>query len=357
MTPSSMQVLWAKLASAGLTTGDLPEPEETHSPWYVRVMLGIAGLIAAGFLLGFVGVGFAFVMESKTASVAVGLMLIAAAYAVFRVAPRNDFTSMFALAVSFAAQTLVIFGIVGLFERRMSGGMPWAVIAAIEAVLALAMPNFIHRVASAYAAGVCFAYACAASGADAVVAGVVAAAVAFAWLNEARLGKLHAIVTPIAYGLTLAFVYIEGMGAFSHSLVMMFGPQPGPVAWPWIGEALVAAALLVSVAVLLKRTGRGLQETRAILPLVAAAALGAASFKAPGIAGGLMIALLGFANGNRVLLGLGIAALLFYVSSYYYLLAATLLVKSGVLAVTGIVLLAVRWVVLNIVMPEEGADA
>jgi hypothetical protein len=357
MSPSSMQALWARLASAGLTTGDMPAAEEAHTPWYVRVMLGIAGLIAAGFLFGFVGMAFAFVLESKTASFAVGLMVITVAYALFRAAPRNDFTSIFALAASFAGQGLVIFGVFGFFERQGAGGLPWAAIAAIEAVLALAMPNFIHRAVSAYAAGLCFAYACAASGANVVAAGVVAAAVAFAWLNEARLGKRHAMVTPIAYGLTLSFVQIEGVAPFSHSIGMMFGPRPAPVAWPWIGEALVAAALLVTVAVLLKRTGRGLQQSRAILALVAAAAIGAASFTAPGIAGGLMIALLGFANGNRVLLGLGIAALLLYVSSYYYLLAATLLVKSGVLAATGVVLLAVRWVVLTVVMPKEGADA
>lgn len=356
MNPSSVRELWSRLASAGLTVGDMPEAGEAHTPWYVRVMLGIAGLIAAGFLLGFVGVGFEFVIKSKVASISVGLTVIAAAYAVFRVAPRNDFTSMFALAVSFAGQALMIFGVFGFFERHMTGAMPWAAVAVIEAVLTVAMPNFIHRTVSAFAAGLAFAYACEVSGAHAVPAGVVAAAVALVWLNEARLGKLHAIVTPIGYGLTLSFMQIEGTALLRNSVAIVFGPRLLPGASPWIGEALVVAALLVSVGVLLKRTGWGPREPRTVLALVAAAAIGAASFKAPGIAGGLMIVLLGFANGNRLLLGLGIAALLFYVSSYYYLLDATLLVKSGVLAATGVVLLAARWLVLNVVM-KEGADA
>ncbi len=90
MNPSSVHELWSKLASAGLTVGDMPATEEAHTPWYVRAMLGIAGLIAAGFLLGFVWIGFDFVLRSKTASLAVGLMVIGAAYAVFRVAPRNE---------------------------------------------------------------------------------------------------------------------------------------------------------------------------------------------------------------------------------------------------------------------------
>ena len=357
MSPSSVRELWSKLASAGLTVGDMPETEEAPTPWYVRVMLGIAGWIAAGFLLGFVGIGFAFVMESKTASLAVGLMLIAAAYAVFRAAPRNDFTSMFALAVSFAGQALVIFGVFGLLERHIANGPPFAAVAAIEAVLAVVMPNFIHRAASAYAAGLAFAYACEVSGAHFVPAGVVSAAVAAVWLNEARFGKLHAVVTPIGYGLTLSFVQIEGTAPFGHSMAMMFGSRAVPSAWPWVGEALAAAALLASVWVLLKRAEWTLPEPRALLAMIAALAIGAASFKAPGIAGGLMIALLGFSNGQKPLVGLGIAALLFYVSGYYYLLDATLLVKSGVLAATGAVLLAARWLALNVVMPKGGADA
>ena len=45
---------------------------EARAPWYVRVMLGIAGWIGAMFLLGFVGAGFAFVMRSSGAMFVVG---------------------------------------------------------------------------------------------------------------------------------------------------------------------------------------------------------------------------------------------------------------------------------------------
>jgi len=357
MSPPSMHELWSKLGSAGLTVGAMPVAEEAHTPWYVRVMLGISGLIAAMFLLAFVGVGFSFVMENKIASLTVGLMVIAGAYALFRTLPQGDFASMFALAVSIAGQALVVVGILGFFDHATVRATPVALIAVIEALLALAMPNFIHRTASAYAAGLAFAYACEASGAHFIAAGVVAAAVAWAWLNEARLGKLHSIVTPVGYGLTLAFVQIEGTALIGHSTAALFGSQTVYKGWPWIGEALVLAALLVSAWTLLGRAGWVLPERRAVLALIAAAAIGAASFKAPGIAGGLMIVLLGFANGNRVLVGLGIAALLFYVSGYYYLLDATLLLKSGVLAATAVALLAARWLVLNVVMPKERLDA
>jgi uncharacterized membrane protein len=78
------------------------------------------------------------------------------------------------------------------------------------------------------------------------------------------------------------------------------------------------------------------------------------SLEAPGIAAGLCILLLGFAHGNRALAGLGGAALLLYAGGYYYDLQLTLLAKSQVLAATGGVLLALRWLALRLLPPGPG---
>ena len=51
------------------------------------------------------------------------------------------------------------------------------------------------------------------------------------------------------------------------------------------------------------------------------------------------------------------AVLALYMGGYYYLLHVTLLEKSTVLLVTGLVLLGARWSILNHVMPQEHADA
>jgi uncharacterized membrane protein len=69
------------------------------------------------------------------------------------------------------------------------------------------------------------------------------------------------------------------------------------------------------------------------------------------------VLVIGFANGNRVLAGLGIIAMLGYLSHYYYSLQITLLEKSAVLACTGIALLAAR-VALQRYWPETtGGDS
>jgi hypothetical protein len=345
--------LWSKLAATGLAAGDMPVVEEAHTPWYVRVMLGAAGVIAAVFLLAFVGAGLSFVIKSEAFSVLAGLLLVAAAYGLFTAGPRSDFVAMFALAVSLAGQALLAFGIFMMFEGR--GTLPYAVFALVEATLALVIPSFIHRAGTAYAAALAFEYACYAAGIWYLPVGVLGVAVAASWLSEARLAKFHSVAAPISYGLTLAFIQMESTPLFRHTIGIRSDSRVMEYASAWTGEALVAAALVATVWLLIRRAGWASTSPRAVLALGAALAFGAASFNAPGIAGGLMIVVLGFANGNRVLTGLGIAALLFYVFAYYYLLQETLLFKSGVLLATGFVLLVARWIMH--VVSKERADA
>ena len=346
--------LWSRLAAAGIVAGNLPREPEATAPWYVRLMLGLAGCIAAGFLIGFVGIGLSFLTESTAGSIAAGLAMIGAAYGLF-LAARSDFSSMFGFAVSCAGQALLAIGVFKLFGNDRSAA-PWAMLGAIQALLALAMPNAVQRFASAAMAPILLAIALGMHGAVGLAAGLLAACVAVLWLNELKAARYHEALAPIGYGLTLSLAYIEA--ELTDASLAGFLPSPGG-RWapPWAGEALALAALLLTAVCLARRAGLGLREPRMLLTATAVAVLGGASFTAPGIAAGLMIVLLGFGNGNRLLTGAGIAALLFYVSKYYYVLDATLLVKAGVLAATGVALLAVRWLILHVVLTGGRADA
>ena len=79
MNAPEAHALWLRLQAAGLIEGETPAPGLVVAPWFVRAMLGIAGWIGAVFLLGFVGLGFRFVMESAGASFIVGLLACGAA--------------------------------------------------------------------------------------------------------------------------------------------------------------------------------------------------------------------------------------------------------------------------------------
>jgi uncharacterized membrane protein len=137
----------------------------------------------------------------------------------------------------------------------------------------------------------------------------------------------------------------------------VLGGPMGVGSWFWVGTTLTDAVFVVTAGVLFLRAGWRLRDPQTWLSLGAMVALCLVSFPAPGIVACLLIVVLGFSNGNRLLFGAGIAALALYIGGYYYRLDVTLLHKSIVLLVTGLVLLGARWLILNHVMPQEHADA
>ncbi|HXV07576.1 MAG TPA: DUF4401 domain-containing protein [Burkholderiales bacterium] len=338
----SAQRLWETLCAAGVASGHAPPGTEPHSPWYVRAMLGVAGWIAAAFLFGFVGQALPWVVDSKTAALAVGTLMIAAAYALFRVEVGRDFVGQFALAMSLAGQALAAIGVFGVFQPREA--LAWSAIAAGEAILAVLLPNFVHRVWSGYAAAMCAALALVEGGAAVLAVGVVGAGAAWLWSRELAWAARSSLVRPIAYGLTLGLIQIQGDALFMQGLLGMLAEDRDQAGWaqPWVGQVLTGLVLVGAVAHLVASDSR-LARRDAMIALAAAVGFALLSLRAPGIATGVMLVALGFAGGNRVLTGLGVAALLFYLGAYYYTLQATLLAKSAVLAATGAALLAARW--------------
>jgi uncharacterized membrane protein len=120
------------------------------------------------------------------------------------------------------------------------------------------------------------------------------------------------------------------------------GRQPWGEALAWAGAMTMGAVLICTVVLLLRREQLVLNSGAGMVALTAAAVIALALLKVPGVGPAVAILLVGYANGNRVLAGLGIAALVGYLSHYYYALDATLLEKSAFMGCTGVVLLVTR---------------
>ena len=344
MSRVARQELWAKLRSGGLVEGELPAPGEARAPWFVRLMLGIAGWIGALFLLGFVGAAFAFVLKSSVASFVAGACACAAAVVIFRAAPRNDFVAQFGLAVSLAGQVLMVMGAGQWFGRFSSGTALY--LALQQALLFVLVPNFVHRVWAAWSGVLAAAFAMVEIGLYAFTPAVMTAAFLWVALREFELARYGAIVRAGIYGLALAAVQAAVMhgglaGALLH-VQRSHGLELGE-AGLWLGRLASLAVLLWAVVQLLRREGLALGSGQGRVGLAGAVILGAASIKAPGVAPAAAILIVGYANADRVLAGLGIFALLGYLSHYYYSLQATLLEKSALLAAAGVALLAARF--------------
>ncbi|MGQ0658384.1 MAG: DUF4401 domain-containing protein [Chromatiales bacterium] len=343
MTLTARKALWQRLQAAGLVTGDIPPAHAHASPWYVRAMLGVSGWIGALFLLGFVGFGLD-IFDNEMVAAVVGAGCCAAAAVIFRSGRHHDFASQFGLAVSLAGQVLFVHGV----SEWLHGPEPrvFLIIAAFEVALVIFLPNALHRMWSTWAAVIALYFALVDIGVYGILGGVVAVAMALLWLNEFRWGAYGRWLRPVAYGLTLSLIQLDGT-PFLHRWWMFWYAQSTPPVFlsvtRWVSIGLLGTVLLYTVWMLLQREGTDLRSRSGRTALLGALLAVLLSFYAPGLAIALLIIVLGFANGNRVVLGLGLLSLGSYLSWYYYSLQITLLNKSLVLVVTGAVLILLRY--------------
>ena len=352
MTPRAE--LWQQLADAGLVDGPVPERSGPASPWFVRAMLGIAGWIGAIFLLGFVGVGLAFVFRNEATALLVGGLCCGAAYFIFARTRRNELADQFGLAVSLAGQLLFIYGLHEAVVGSESS-LFFLAVAVFEGALAYLLNSFVHRVWSAFAAATAFSFAMNMMVLHGAGTAVIGTALATIWLREDLWATRGGFWRAIGWG--LAFSFVQPMSYFSDIGRWAQPNDPAlPIAWIiWSKSILVAGVLLYVVYRLLERYGAQLSSTPSVSAFAVAAITGAATLRAPGIVSSLIIVLLGFAAGNRALFGLGIAAMLSYLSYFYYSLHLTLLLKSFALAGTGVALIAM-WVVSRVLFPARPED-
>ena len=351
--------LWDRLRSDGLVEGDLPERRDPAAAWYVRVMLGVAGWIGALFIMGFVAAAFAFVVKDEATAMIVGAACCTGAAFLFRIFDEKVFAEQFALVLSLAGQILMLTGL-SQFLKPDTANFYFAA-AGILAVLALAEPNFLHRVLTSAGAAAALALGIVQLSLHGFSAPILCAGLALIWLYPKRWARSGNVWRPIGYGLVLALLLIETFRLFGAQRLFGFAPEtPSFLALygPLIGRGLTALILAWAAAVLALREGYASASRTFVSAVAAALLVGLLSLEAPGLASALLILLLGFAAGNRLLMAMAIFSLLGFVAHFYYSLEATLLEKSGLLALTGVLLIA-AWLVLRSGFPrgEEPAHA
>jgi hypothetical protein len=339
------EALWGRLSAQALVEGDYPKRGEVQSPWYVRAMLGVAGWIGALFLIGFVGTALVSVMNDGASAAIAGAACCGIAYGLFRRFDGQVFVEQFALALSLAGQILLVVGLGQLLQPEDPAF--YFAIAAMQAALAWAVPNFLHRVLATSGAAVALALAVHQLSLHGLAAPLLCASVAWVWLDPARWARNGRLWRPIGYGLVLALLLVETFGLFgAEAWFKRADEAPGWITLhgPLIGRGLTAAVLIWVAAALSIREGFA-PASRTLLSAVGAALLvGLFSLGAPGLAASLLILLLGFAASNRIVMALGVLSLLGFVGHFYYSLHATLLEKSGMLALSGLVLVAAHFI-------------
>lgn len=343
MNTQQRETLWQQLQQQGRVSGAMPQESNPTSPWFVRLMLGVAAWIGALFLFGFVGLALKEVLESSVASALLGASAISVAVYLFRLKSNNDFAQQLGLALCLAGQGLLIFALNQYLHEVFGRGeyktLLGFCIFLLELVL-LIVPNFIHRLLSTSVAMLALGWACSELGWFFIVPPLLSGGlIAYYWYELPFVRRVE-WVRPIGYGILFAMLILPSVIMEMHSKGGYSAPMPLNAA------RINTSLLLLQIGWVIWQQMRQQNispDSRAALAIgLAVLLLTVLAFWVPGLATGVLIVLLGFGSGNRVLQALGWCVLAWYVGRYYYALETTLLTKSIVMALSGLVLLAAR---------------
>jgi hypothetical protein len=293
--------------------------EHDRPPWFIRLLLGLGAWLASLFAV--VCLLLAQLLNSELSLLVLGLILGLGATFLRRSIREgsNDFFNQLALAGMLTSQILVAVGLGWLMDEL------WAPVTMVFMALLIGVyPDRTGRFLTCLAMCAILAYLCLEYGwlTPAMVVVPMALTAGWLWLQAPRLAS-----TPLGPALPpLSFASV--VGCFALILIL----KPGY----W-----TAAVLTLAVSGLAWRL-----SGRFWGPL-GVAVLGLSTLSAPGIPAALGALMLGFYRRSLLLQGLAWIFLIVCGALYYYDLGLTLLAKSGLMALSGGVLLLVRWRLLR----------
>ena len=331
---------------------------QNDTPWFIQILFGLSGIVASLFLIAFLSLllfgidGF----DSVIALLITGLVLSAAGFVLFRNKQSRDntFISSLALAISSAGQAYIAFA---LFDNNLSHPIDVWLFLIVQAVMTVIMPNRIYRLLGSI-----------------MTLGLTVYLLNYYHLPEVSLGLLALITTGSnlsRYSLLQripskwradAFDIIKALGyasalmllcvsvyfiaaEHSHSLASYYGDTFSYNYY--LAQGLLTLASLYAAYLILKRYDVKLLSAAGLFIGGAIVLLGIISIYVSGLLATSLIIVIAIANSQRVLLGLGVTALVSYVFWYYYQLDTSLLIKSLSMLIVGLTMLMGRWLLIK----------
>ena len=282
-------------------------------PWYVRTMHAFFGWLASIFVLLMFGAPFHRLFDMPIALLTVGIILLFAAYLVLRNASDSDFMLYGALALSFASQAMIGFGLAHFFEVLYSlSPLWWFVMAAMEVGLFVLIRHALHRFVSAFLFGL-FLYGGAwRIGVWMLVVPLLFAASSALWLSEFRSWRGIFWKQSAGYGLSAALLWIlffqpenfwwlyDMRTSQQHVSLLVLTLLNAGVFWGVLYTLMHRRVVRLSLKI------TAWAGALVIIPL---------AYWMHGSIVALTLMIIGFARGNLLLTGLGIVSLLWSVVS------------------------------------------
>ena len=344
-------------AIAKMVVGDEPQDD---TPWFLHVFFGFSGILSSIFLVGFLTLILyqANLFESSGLQLLFGIVLSAAAFALFKnkKSRHNTFWNSMAFALSGAGQLYLMFALFGSeFGSKIETPLDTWLFLLIQVIMTIIMSNSIYRLLSSMAALGGMVYLLSFYQVPELSLGLLALITIVAHLQRYELLQYLPIKWRTAgFDISKAIAYASAIMLLLFSVYIVAGEYSSNdfvsntfIYNYYLAQGLLTLASLYAAYLILKRYSVNLLSKSGGLIICAIVVLGIISVYVSGLLATSLIIVIAMANSQRVLLGLGIFALVSYIFWYYYQLDTSLLVKSGSMLIIGIIMLLTRWLLIS----------
>ncbi|RKZ41229.1 MAG: hypothetical protein DRQ49_05785 [Gammaproteobacteria bacterium] len=323
----------AKIADTFSTPDD-----ETSTPWFISVLIGFGAWMAIIPFIGFLAA--IDVLNSPSSAIVVGALLIIGTVLLHYFKRNSLFFNQLALALNLTGQILLI---VGIAVETKGVAIPALATWFLEIVLISVYWDRIIRflgVIIATLAALVLLYDFHLYQGIHVFIVLFAASALWYWIaepNHLTNEFMASLYKPLGYGFVIAMQTVLLLSILPDA---KFIP---PVTW-WYSTLGLMVVLLMLEYHLLQINLIPISSLESVVILAGTGLVALLLYQSPGIIAAIIVLLLGFQRGNRVLMGLSIIFLTIFFIAFYYHLDITLLMKSITLMSAGLSLLTLRFV-------------
>jgi len=323
------------------------QQEVETTPWFVTALVGISAWLSVFLFLFFIFLSH--IIDDASSAIVVGFILLVATIFLNYLHKNRLFISQLALALNITGQISFIGGIAVADGNIIAAALTtWF----LEILLIFVYKNNILRflaVTIATLAALVLLYEFKLYQGIHVVIILLAAGSSWYWLAESDHltdKMMRSIYQPLGYGFVIALQMVLLLSILQNT------PNIPNVTW-WYSTIGLISILLMLEIYLLDGYGIPMSAPQSYAIFISTLLVGLLLYQSPGIIASIIILVLGFQRGNRVLMGLAIIFLTLFIIAFYYHLNITLLMKSITLMTTGIALLGLR-VVFKYIFPVAG---
>ena len=336
---------------------------EAPSPWFISLFFGFSGVFASLFFIGFLTLILdnTGLLDSTLAVFIIGAILsVSGGFLFYNARLRHSaFWNSLAFAVTLAGQGYIAYA---LLASEITEPLNIMLLLLVQLLMTVVTPNFVYRLLSATLALVCLLYLLNYYHLSEVSLGLLALITSVTHLQRYTLAvfiptkwRMNALEIMSAIGYASAYVLLSisvyfiaaeyGNSFDNFNNLDNYGESFSYNYY--LAQGLLTLASLYAAYLILKRYQVKLRSAAGLLISAAIVLLGIMSVYVSGLLATSLIIIIATANSQRVLLGLGVIALVGYIFWYYYQLDTSLLVKSASLFVIGITLLLLRWLLIK----------